>query len=77
METWKTIVTETIRQAQDGSLSPQEGATLLGAIADALEAVWEGELLPDRVWVTLAVKGALAVLRETASNLEAIPDGEE
>ena len=69
---WKTIATESLKHAQDGSLDPTDAAQLLRAVADAIEVIWDAEVLPDRVLIRLAVKGLMAVLRETADNLEEI-----
>ncbi len=74
---FKAIISEAIKGAQDGSLSAADAATLLRAIADALEAVYEGGVLPDRVWVRNAIQGALVVLRNTADELAGIADNEE
>lgn len=74
---FKTIIQEAIKGAQDGSLNSADAETLLRAIADALEAVHEGGVLPDRVWVRIAIQGALVVLRNTADELSGIAADEE
>ena len=70
MTDWKTIATESLRHANDGSLDPGDAAQLLRAVADAIEVIWDSGVLPDGVLIRLAVKGLMAVLRETADNLD-------
>ena len=68
---WKTILTESMRQAKDGSLDRDDALALLRALLVGLEAVEDSGVLPDRLWVRLAMKGAMAVLSETVEALEA------
>jgi hypothetical protein len=72
---WTRIARSAIDEAFTGSMDAEEGAFLLRTTADLLQKLWDGGIIPDRLWTRIVVQGAISVLRSTANQID--PPSEE
>ena len=64
-----SVIQEALKAAQDGSLAPDDFATMLYGIAEALEAISTSGLV-DRWWAKAALMTAAAGLRQLADETQ-------
>ena len=74
---WPEVIRAALDQATTGSMDARDGALLLRTMAEALSAIWEGEIIPHTIWTRIAVHGVIAVLTTTADQLHTLSEGEE
>ena len=60
------VIQDALRASQEGSLAPEDFATLLEGIADALESIVRAELV-ERWWIRASILAAAAGLRQLAA----------
>ncbi len=67
---WTRIARSAIDEAFTGAMDADEGAFLLRTTAELLGKLWEGGIIPDRLWTRIVVQGAISVLHSTANQID-------
>ncbi len=61
-----SVIQDALKASQEGSLSPEDFATMIEGIAEALEAIVRADMV-DRWWIRASLLAAAAALRQLAA----------